>query len=58
MGNFFDFPLITTLDVIRCSIELQYFAYADGDWTDLMPPEIELRVKLIVRMFLKYNIKI
>lgn len=53
-GNLFDLPLITTLVVICCSAEIQYFASAEGDWTDLMPPEVKLRV----RMYSKDNVKI
>lgn len=54
MGNLFEFPLITTLVVIRCSSELQQFASIDSDWTDLMPPEVKMRVKV----FSKDNIRI
>lgn len=58
MGNLFDFPLITTLVVIRCSTEIQHFASVDGNWTDLMLSEVNLRFKLRVRICSKENIKI
>lgn len=53
-GNLFDFPLITTLVVIRCNAELRYFASVDGDWTDLILHEVKLRM----RMYYKDNVKI
>lgn len=54
MGNLFDFTLITTLVVIHRSIGLRYFAYVDGDWTDLMLFEVKLRVRICS----KDNVKI
>lgn len=54
MGNLFDFSLIATLVVIHYNTELQYFAFVDSDWTDLMLPEVKLRV----RIFSKHNVKI
>lgn len=53
-GNLFDFPLIVTLAIICYSTELQYFASVDGDQTDMMPPEVKLKVRICS----KYNVKI
>ena len=46
MGNLFDFPLIKTLVGISYSTRFQYFAFVDGDWTDLVSSDAKLRVRI------------